>query len=205
MDRPDNAATATGNGCRPLPGPGCGDSFLSRCADVGAVMVVSPGGRPRGGPVGDGFVAPCGRPVGRRSLAARDSPLIGPGISVTPQGSAVGSAGWARVERSRAMERDATECFRAVRRVAGSAGTLLPSPARESRREITMAPLTAGSQEWLTQHHQAVLITLRADGSAQSSNVLTAFDAGVFRVSVTAGRAKTRNLARDPRAIVHVL
>jgi len=103
------------------------------------------------------------------------------------------------------MERDATECFRAVRRVVGSAGTLLPSPARESRREITMAPLTAGSQEWLTQHHQAVLITLRADGSAQSSNVLTAFDAGVFRVSVTAGRAKTRNLARDPRAIVHVL
>src|SRR5690348_13150000 len=68
-----------------------------------------------------------------------------------------------------------------------------------------MASLTAGSREWLTQHHQAVLITLRADGSAQSSNVLTAFDGDVFRVSVTAGRAKTRNLARDPRAIVHVL
>jgi hypothetical protein len=35
--------------------------------------------------------------------------------------------------------------------------------------EITMASLTAGSREWLTQHHQAVLITLRAGGSAQSS------------------------------------
>lgn len=68
-----------------------------------------------------------------------------------------------------------------------------------------MAPLTAASREWLTQHHQAVLITLRADGSPQSSNVLAAFDGEVFRVSVTAGRAKTRNLARDPRAIVHVL
>ena len=68
-----------------------------------------------------------------------------------------------------------------------------------------MAPLTSASREWLTRQHQAVLITLRADGSAQSSNVLTAFDGDVFRVSVTAGRAKTRNLARDPRAIVHVL
>jgi PPOX class probable F420-dependent enzyme len=68
-----------------------------------------------------------------------------------------------------------------------------------------MAPLTASSRQWLTRHHQAVLITLRADGSAQSSNVMTAFDGDVFRVSVTAGRAKTRNLARDPRAIVHVL
>ena len=68
-----------------------------------------------------------------------------------------------------------------------------------------MASLTAASRDWLAQHHQAVLITLRADGSAQSSNVLTAFDGDVFRVSVTAGRAKTRNLARDPRAVVHVL
>ena len=68
-----------------------------------------------------------------------------------------------------------------------------------------MAALTAGSRAWLAQHHQAVLITLRADGSAQSSNVLTAFDGDVFRVSVTAGRAKTRNLTRDPRAVVHVL
>ena len=68
-----------------------------------------------------------------------------------------------------------------------------------------MASLTSASRHWLTQHHQAVLITLRADGSAQSSNVLTAFDGEVFRVSVTAGRAKTRNLACDPRAVVHVL
>ena len=68
-----------------------------------------------------------------------------------------------------------------------------------------MAPLTAGSREWLTQQHRAVLITIRADGSPQSSNVLTSFDGEVFRVSVTAGRAKTRNLARDSRAIMHVL
>ncbi len=68
-----------------------------------------------------------------------------------------------------------------------------------------MASLTTSSRAWLAQHHQAVLITLRADGSTQSSNVVTAFGGDVFRVSVTAGRAKTRNLARDPRATVHVL
>ena len=84
------------------------------------------------------------------------------------------------------------------------AGRLLQTAAQPSM-EITMASLTAASRDWLAQHHQAVLITLRADGSAQSSNVLTAFEGDVFRVSVTAGRAKTRNLARDPRAVVHVL
>lgn len=68
-----------------------------------------------------------------------------------------------------------------------------------------MGSLTAGAREWLTRHDRAVLITLRADGSPQSSNVLTACDGEAFRVSVTAGRAKTRNLARNPRATVHVL
>jgi PPOX class probable F420-dependent enzyme len=68
-----------------------------------------------------------------------------------------------------------------------------------------MGSLTAGAREWLTQQHRAVLITLRADGSPQSSNVLAAFDGDTFRVSVTAERAKTRNLARDPRATMHVL
>lgn len=68
-----------------------------------------------------------------------------------------------------------------------------------------MAELTASSTTWLAAQHHAVLITLRADGSPQSSNVAFAFDGETFRVSVTAGRAKTRNLARDPRAVVHVL
>ncbi len=68
-----------------------------------------------------------------------------------------------------------------------------------------MGSLTTGSREWLGRHDRAVLITLRADGSPQSSNVLTAFDGDAFRVSVTAGRAKTRNLARDARAVMHVL
>src|SRR5689334_9459853 len=57
----------------------------------------------------------------------------------------------------------------------------------------------------LTDRHQAVLITLRQDGSPQSSNVAFALADGVARVSVTADRAKTRNLQRDPRCVLHVL
>jgi PPOX class probable F420-dependent enzyme len=57
----------------------------------------------------------------------------------------------------------------------------------------------------LTDRHQAVLITLRKDGSPQSSNVAFLLRDGVARVSVTADRAKTRNLQRDPRCVLHVL
>ena len=52
---------------------------------------------------------------------------------------------------------------------------------------------------------RAVLITLKADGRPQSSNVIQWTDAeGVVRVSVTESRAKVRNLRRDPRVSIHV-
>ena len=57
---------------------------------------------------------------------------------------------------------------------------------------------------WLAERHQAVLVTLRADGSPQTSNVEYAVLDGVAKVSVTEGRAKTHNLRRDPRAVLHV-
>jgi PPOX class probable F420-dependent enzyme len=57
----------------------------------------------------------------------------------------------------------------------------------------------------LTDRHQAVLITLRKDGTPQSSNLAFLLRDGVARVSVTADRAKTRNLQRDPRCVLHVL
>jgi PPOX class probable F420-dependent enzyme len=65
--------------------------------------------------------------------------------------------------------------------------------------------LTDAARTWLTGRTRVVLVTTRADGAPQSSNVLAWFDGSVFRVSVTADRAKTRNLARDPRAVAHVL
>ncbi|HXV92908.1 MAG TPA: PPOX class F420-dependent oxidoreductase, partial [Pseudonocardia sp.] len=51
-----------------------------------------------------------------------------------------------------------------------------------------------------------VLITLKRDGRPQSSVVGHAWDrqTRTVRISVTDGRAKTRNLRRDPRASYHV-
>ncbi|MFD3730271.1 PPOX class F420-dependent oxidoreductase [Streptomyces sp. NPDC058632] len=51
-----------------------------------------------------------------------------------------------------------------------------------------------------------VLVTLKQDGRPQLSNVNHAYypDERMIRVSVTDGRAKTRNLRRDPRASYHV-
>ncbi len=51
-----------------------------------------------------------------------------------------------------------------------------------------------------------VLATVKRDGRPQLSNVGYAYDPGqrLFRVSVTADRAKTRNLQADPRVTLHV-
>ncbi|OZM71417.1 PPOX class F420-dependent enzyme [Amycolatopsis antarctica] len=51
-----------------------------------------------------------------------------------------------------------------------------------------------------------VLATLKKDGRPQLSNVNHLYDreAGEILVSITDGRAKTRNLRRDPKASFHV-
>jgi PPOX class probable F420-dependent enzyme len=54
-------------------------------------------------------------------------------------------------------------------------------------------------------HRQSVLTTIRANGRPQLSNVMHAVtDDGVVRISVTADRAKYRNLLREPWAALHV-
>jgi len=59
--------------------------------------------------------------------------------------------------------------------------------------------------EFIRDKRNGILITLKADGRPQSSNVLYRVgDDGVIRISVTASRAKSINLARDPRATLHV-
>ena len=63
----------------------------------------------------------------------------------------------------------------------------------------------SAAEPFLADHHHGVLITLRADGRAQSSNIAYAFADGVARISVTDGRAKTANLRRDERAVLHVV
>jgi PPOX class probable F420-dependent enzyme len=56
------------------------------------------------------------------------------------------------------------------------------------------------------EYDGGVLVTLKRDGRPQLSNVNHAYypEEGAIRVSLTEGRAKTRNLRRDPRASYHV-
>lgn len=53
--------------------------------------------------------------------------------------------------------------------------------------------------------NQGVLATIRRDARPQLSNIIYRLDGGVARISVTADRAKTRNLERDPRASLYVV
>jgi PPOX class probable F420-dependent enzyme len=54
-------------------------------------------------------------------------------------------------------------------------------------------------------HRQSVLTTIRANGRPQLSNVVHGvFDDGWIRISITADRAKYRNLSREPWAALHV-
>lgn len=59
---------------------------------------------------------------------------------------------------------------------------------------------------FVAERRWGVLTTLKRDGRPQLSNVGYAYDPQqrLFRVSVTADRAKTRNLQRDPRVTLHV-
>jgi PPOX class probable F420-dependent enzyme len=57
---------------------------------------------------------------------------------------------------------------------------------------------------FVADHRQGVLTTLRRDGRPQISNIVYGFDGTTARVSVTAERAKTKNLRRDPRASLYV-
>jgi PPOX class probable F420-dependent enzyme len=62
----------------------------------------------------------------------------------------------------------------------------------------------AAAAPFLAARHQGLLLTLKADGRPQASNIAYSFADGVIRISVTADRVKTKNLRRDPRASLHV-
>ena len=63
----------------------------------------------------------------------------------------------------------------------------------------------ATALEFANSRREGILTTLRVDGRAQLSNIFYRLgDDGLFRISVTDTRAKTRNLRRDPRAALHV-
>lgn len=66
--------------------------------------------------------------------------------------------------------------------------------------------IPADHHDFLAAHSKGVLVTLRRNGLPQLSNVLYGYDAdtGTARVSITADRAKTRNIAREPWVALHV-
>lgn len=57
---------------------------------------------------------------------------------------------------------------------------------------------------WAATRHNCVLITLRRDGRAQSSDVSYTVDDGDLLISVTGDRAKTANMRRDDRVVIHI-
>ena len=63
----------------------------------------------------------------------------------------------------------------------------------------------AAALDYARTHRRCVLITLKRDGRPQSSHVSQWTDGeGVMRVSLTADRAKTKNLERDARVSLHL-
>lgn len=65
---------------------------------------------------------------------------------------------------------------------------------------------THDAMAFVARHQLGVLITIRRDGRPQASTITYGVfdDEHELRISVTADRAKTRNLQRDPRAALHV-
>ncbi len=57
---------------------------------------------------------------------------------------------------------------------------------------------------WTANRTDAVLITIRRDGRPQSSDISYVCEDGAVTISVTDSRAKTRNMRRDPRVVLHL-
>jgi PPOX class probable F420-dependent enzyme len=71
---------------------------------------------------------------------------------------------------------------------------------------IAMTDVDPRLLEFVAGRKWGVLATVKRDGRPQVSNIGYAYDPGqqLFRISVTADRAKTRNLERDARLTLHV-
>ena len=57
---------------------------------------------------------------------------------------------------------------------------------------------------FLEGQHRGILATIRSNGLPQLSNIMYSVIDGDIWISVTADRAKTGNVRRDPRVVLHV-
>jgi len=63
----------------------------------------------------------------------------------------------------------------------------------------------AWALDHVRERHQGALVTIHGDGRPQLTHIAYAMDEhGIARISITDGRVKTKNLRRDPRALLHV-
>jgi len=71
---------------------------------------------------------------------------------------------------------------------------------------MTTTEISPAALDVLAGHHTGVLATIHRDGRPQLSTVSYTFDptTNLIRISITADRAKYRNVKRDPRAAFHV-
>jgi len=59
--------------------------------------------------------------------------------------------------------------------------------------------------DFARENTHSVLVTIRGNGRPQMSNILHHVgDDGIIRISITADRAKYKNLAREPWAALHI-
>ena len=80
-------------------------------------------------------------------------------------------------------------------------GTMRLRPFRGDR--LRVMDLDA-ALSWAAGRTEAVIITIRRDGRSQSSDISYGLTDGVFGISITNGRAKTANMRRDPRVVLHL-
>jgi len=58
--------------------------------------------------------------------------------------------------------------------------------------------------DWAAGRQVGALITIRKDGRPQSSDITYALEGDTFIISITDDRAKTHNMRRDPRVVLHL-
>jgi PPOX class probable F420-dependent enzyme len=58
--------------------------------------------------------------------------------------------------------------------------------------------------DWAAGRQVGALITIRKDGRPQSSDITYALEGDTFVFSITDDRAKTHNMRRDPRVVLHL-
>ncbi len=71
-------------------------------------------------------------------------------------------------------------------------------------RGVVAAMDLGAALSFAADRHHGVLVTQKANGRPQLSNIAYAVGDGAARISITADRAKYRNLQRVPHASLHV-